>query len=175
MIGVVVGEHQRIESPNAFARQGCPQRIRVGPGVDENRAPAVSDKHGIALPDIEHYETWCDRKGRTDSRPYQCGRHDCGHCPRVATRGRKRPPDPQSRGEQKSYTTQEATADLHPHCGAGQRGEALSDRRDDRERDRRELEHGHPETPGEEPGNPAEETHGQGDSDERHRDDVCQR
>jgi hypothetical protein len=69
MIGVVVGEHQRIEPPNPFARQGCPQRFRVGPGVDENRAPAVSDKHGIALPDIEHHETWCDRKRRTGSRP----------------------------------------------------------------------------------------------------------
>ncbi|MBW6468900.1 MAG: hypothetical protein K0B85_07050 [Coriobacteriia bacterium] len=97
VVRVVVGQDERIESPNALARKRDAERIRVPTGVHEDRSTALTDKGRVTLADVEHRQSWSGSNGRAHREHGQEHRDTSYDTPRVATGCRKRPPGPHDR------------------------------------------------------------------------------
>lgn len=54
MVGVIVGQHDRIEPAYPLAGERRSQDLRIGPGVYQDRARGVFHEDRVALTDIEH-------------------------------------------------------------------------------------------------------------------------
>ena len=57
MVGVIVGQHESVDSPDAFPGERGAECVRIATGVHENRGSALKDEGRIALAYIEHSQT----------------------------------------------------------------------------------------------------------------------